>query len=192
MNFIKHLKTDYNFKLSPPQYKSIFMVLFQSEANLKFRKWTKLTHLVERILLEAPAFKGEKFPYKSPTIQMAFNEVRFARMFGGDCLRLLVNGEKSRSSIRFIPADYDATYIGEIDSRILQSDEMTLIQDLKTNLRDILYDVIDNSRLIETDAEISTCSTDELLFYRTQFAAHLKRADQLLGLRIGELYAERT
>jgi len=168
------------------------MVMFQSEANLKFRKWTQLTHLVERILTEVPAFKGEKFPYKSPTVQMAFNEVRFARMFGGDCLRLLVNGEKSRSNIRFVPADYDATYAGEIDNRIVQADEMTLIQDLKTNLRDILYDFIDNSRLIEKDAEMATCSTDELLFYRAQFAAHLKRADQLLGLRIGELYAERS
>lgn len=168
------------------------MVLNQSEINPMFAKWTKLTHLLERILAEAPNFKGDKFPYKSPTVQMAFNEVRFARMFGGDCLRLLINGDKSRSNIRFVPADHDATYVGDIDPQIVQCDEMTIIQDLKTNLRDILYELIDNSQLIENDAEISTCSTDELLFYRTQFAAHLKRADQLLGLRIGELYAERS
>jgi hypothetical protein len=149
-----------------------------------FTKWTQKAHMVERILQEATAFKGSVLPFNSANIQTAYNEARYARMFGGDCLRLLIQGHEARSNKRFVPAEYGATFDTNPIPKLLEmADEMSLISDLKLNLRLVLYDVLD----FEEYLSAHSYNVNEFFMYKTAFAMHLKQADQNLGLRLGEL-----
>jgi hypothetical protein len=46
-------------------------------------------HKIEREFTETNYFKGDKFPFKSNTLTIAYNHIREARMFSRDCLRIL-------------------------------------------------------------------------------------------------------
>ena len=158
-----------------------------------FAGYTKDAHMIERTISESQNFKGERFPFKSPLLQSAFNEVRYARMFGGDCLRMIIHRENPHTNARFNPADYGAIFDGELHNLIVEGDELALIQDLKTNLRITLYALFDNEAQMMIDIQESlTQYLSEFIFYLDQFKAHLKKADQNLGLRLGEIYAEKS
>ncbi len=152
---------------------------------------TRLTHKVE-YCLECPLFEDV------PTVQIALSQVRIARMYGGDCLRMFVNANDPRSAVRFDPAEHGARHIEPIDFD--GATEIIIIQTLKKELRSILYQLLDNVT-IALEANSLFCHScgmivydespnylDEFFCYRNEFIRHLKEADQLLGLRIGEIY----
>jgi hypothetical protein len=117
--------------------------------------------------------------FKSPVIVLATNEIRFARMFAGDCVRLLVNGSQARIT------KFDTVslrYTGAITQ--LESEKDAIIR-LKGLLRKSLYKAL---RMFDLSVVASTgCEIDEFLLYHSQLLAHLKRCDQCLGLRLGEI-----
>lgn len=172
------------------------MELDRAIANLItfFAEKTKDTHMVERVLSESMAFKGRVLPLKSQLLQSAINEVRYARMFGGDCIRMIVNRELPRSNVRFDPAAHDAVYNDDLHKLIANGDELALVQDLKAILRDTLYALFDDTQPV-LGSSISLLTTNqysEYCFYLEQFKVHLKKADQNLGLRLGEIHASKV
>lgn len=145
-------------------------------------------HLVERIISEALIFKSVIYPFKSPFLQSALNEVRHARMFGGDCLRLIVDSDP-RTKVYFNPSEYGACYKEEIPSHFLEQDELGVLQDLKSNLRTSLYTILDTELMLFNDVGDSlTKYLSEFLLYHNEFKVHIKKADQNLSLRLGEIY----
>lgn len=144
-----------------------------------FSQLTRCIHSYERAINELSCFTGVGFPFKSPVLQLSYNEIRFARMFSGDCVRLLVNGANARTT------KFDATplrYTGAITQ--LESEKDAIIR-LKGLLRKSLYKVLNlpNYELIE----LAGCDSGEFWMYHSQLLAHLKRCDQCLGLRLGEI-----
>lgn len=146
-------------------------------------EWTRRAYEIELTIENAPFFKGEKFPFKSPNYQLARNHVRDARMFCGDLLRLVVLQENHRQPYRFVPAEfYD--HPPEF-AQLLGFDERQSIHFLKDCLRTLFYEVIDKD-WVEAFEDGSFNKT-EFLVYHSQFLTNLKQADQQLGLRLGEL-----
>ena len=157
-----------------------------------YRELTKDTHRIERILAESAVFKGEKFPFTSPRVQQAYNEIVNARMFGGDCLRLLLLGIEARENVRFIPSEHGATHTGDIikDFSSENYTEIDLIMLLKAEIRTVFYGSLHAinyawTERMGTRADISLSL--EMSLYQNQLSVALKKADQQLGLRIGEM-----
>lgn len=135
-------------------------------------------HSYERALAELPCFRGVDSPFRSPVLQLSHSEIRFARLFAGDCVRLLVGGANARV------AKFNAKSLHFVGVVTPMESEKEAIVRLKMKLRDCLYKVIDLSSYI---VESSDCSLNEFHLYRFQLLAHLKRCDQALGLRLGEI-----
>ena len=149
---------------------------------------TRSIHQYERILRESAIFQGQVTPFKSPKLQIAFNELQTARMFAGDCLRLVVLEKDWRLATRFIPKEHGGTWEQEIDlpmppaaeNHDPKQVEQQNIFWLKEQLREVFYQSID---LINNTPHLPC----EFWFYNEQTSVSLKKADQQLGLRIGEL-----
>lgn len=148
---------------------------------------TKQINMVERMISEAPSFKGERFPYTSPFVQSALNEARYARMFCGDCLRMVINRENPRTNLRFNPSDYGAVFSDNLPPSLLELGESILIQTLKEGFRQNLYTLFDCESSLMNDVAYYLPHLTEFQFYYNQCKASLKKADQNLGLRIGEI-----
>lgn len=146
---------------------------------------TKDIHKMELIAKGSEAFKSYNFPFKSPRLQVAVNEIEKARMCAGDCLRLIILGEDARFSKRFIPSEHGATCTDDLNAFMRNPSEKEVILDLKSNLRDILYRVLDAK--VNAHVFLLDCSPAEFDLYCTMLKTALKSADQQLGLRLGEL-----
>ena len=159
-----------------------------------FADFTRNTHLIELIIKQSGAFQSQKYInmgdvndyefFKSASLQMAYNDIRRARMFGGDCLRLIVLEDEDRT---FIPSDYGATYDKNLWIEItFQRDEKILIKEIKNLLQEIFNKAVDKSHITMQYLPFDTFQ-NEFKLCQQGFLFNLKTADQNLGLRLGEL-----
>jgi hypothetical protein len=149
------------------------------ELTAKFTQLTRCIHSYERAINELPAFVNSQGLFKSSVIVLAANEIRFARMFAGDCVRLLINGKKARI------AKFDSEPLRWVQPVTQISVEKDAIFRLKLKLRESLYEALE----MHSMATIASagCDMTEFESYHRQLLAHLKRCDQCLGLRLGEI-----
>jgi hypothetical protein len=142
-----------------------------------FTQLTRCIHSYERAINELPVFSDKAGLFKSSVIVLAANEIRFARMFSGDCVRLLVNGSQARI------AKFDAESLRWTQPITQIAVERDAILRLKVKLRESIYKALG---MFDVAIVASTgCEVDEFLLYHGQLLAHLKRCDQCLGLRLG-------
>jgi len=160
----------------------------------------KSIHRLERILKETEIFKGQLTPFKSPKLQIAFNEIQSAHMFAGDCLRLLVLDIDWQNDQRFIPSEHGGTW--EQDTGLWSLDmlknfstledkskEKVALLEIKMQIRRVFYETGD--LLINAVSLDIVCNANfsiwEWEIYSKQLLIALKKADQQLGFRLGEL-----
>ena len=179
---------------TPLSIKPIFQInkLYKMEIQEVRERIAELTseiHKMERIAKNVTAFEGTNFPVKSPKLQIAINEIETARMCVGDLLRLIVLDDKARYPTRFIPADYGATCTEDLTNIVVNSDEKQVIGDMKSNLRDLLYQLLDfhTSLAVQMALGKQKFSLNEYNLYCQMAYVALKKADQQLGLRLGEI-----
>lgn len=165
----------------------------------KIADLTKSIHRFERILKENVIFKGQMTPFKSAKLQMSFNELQTARMFAGDCLRLVVLGADWRKEQRFVPMEHGGTWDGNVEifseaelgsHEDKNNLERICINDLKKQLRHVFYSEMDGFEIQYPDGlekDLTTKWSTEFFMYYQNAVLCLKKADQQLGLRLGEL-----
>lgn len=153
------------------------------------------THFVEVEMKKALWVEANKFPFASPTLQVAYNEIRRARMYGEDCLRMLANADDPRIKTPF--DEHGATYNGKM--QVYANDEADLIEQFRNLLSSTLHDVLDNKDVVVEAIRLWSPTHDvmqltqtenyleEFMLYRTGFIQSLKQAHQALGLRLDEL-----
>jgi hypothetical protein len=185
------------------------MILSTRQEAIEFFKSATLNiHCMERFLETSEHFKGKLQPFKSATLQISFNEMRYARMFAGDCLRLLILDKDARErNVRFIPANHGAVcdneslavFVKELsikkvdktESDILGKEptelelELAQINEFKAFMRNLYYDYLD-AHYSAFAAELH----NEFNGYKQNMETSLKKSDMNLGLRLNELYAE--
>jgi hypothetical protein len=143
---------------------------------------------IERMMSNAEAFKGDKSPFKSPLLQSAYNEIRSARMFGIDCLRLLIWKNDARSNQLYSTQLNQLTLsdapCGFEESLLL----MVMVESIK---RQVIYPLIDSELYKESPDSLKITYGlgywDELKAYRDMFLMSLKKGSQYLELRLKEL-----
>ena len=168
----------------------------------KLADWTRRTHKIE-LMLYALGPENLFMPDgMARFFRQTIIEVQMARMYGGDCLRLMLLGDKAHGMERFVPADHGATWEGDLvgvglDTIVFQDMMRENIMELKLELRAILYEVLEYPLIVTGYVDSmpvlmksSYRNTEELELYRTAFMMHLKQTDQQLGLCLGVLNDE--
>jgi hypothetical protein len=152
-------------------------------------------------------FKGDKFPFKSPLLQTAYNELRTARMFSDDVLRMqvsIVEDRDPRQREFFNVREYGGRFDEDFMTTASFPPELDVIKDLKSQLRSLLYRVYeievergDTFYSYEPDRDeekmplmLLSSLHKELMEYFEQWRMSLKKADQQLGLRLEEIFSQ--